>query len=136
MTDLAITAANVVKGSTASVDEGTAGVAVTAGQTLYLDSGTNTLKLSDADSGTAAARSVVGIALHAAAAGQPLKYLTGGPLTLGATLTQGVGYYLSKTAGGICPVADLTTGAYPVFLGFATSAAVINVDIVAAGVPL
>lgn len=42
----------------------------------------------------------------------------------------------SVLAGGICPVADLSSGDYPVLLGFATSASVLRVDIVEAGVAI
>ena len=136
MADLIITAANVVKATGSSIQQGTAGAAVTAGQPVYLDSATSTYKLSDANSATAAARAVDGIALHASLTGQPLQILNGGPLTLGAVLTAGVAYYLSNNAGGICPVADLTAGSYPTILGFATSASVLNVKLNAAGVSL
>jgi hypothetical protein len=59
-----------------------------------------------------------------------------GPLTVGATMTAGVAYYLSDTAGGICPVADLATGEYPSVLGIATSTTVLNVNIQTSGVAL
>ena len=136
MADLIITAASVVKGTGASVQQGTAGASVTAGQPVYLESASSTYKLSDANSATAAARAVDGIALHGSLTGQPLQILTGGPLTLGAVLTAGVAYYLSNNAGGICPVADLTAGSYPTILGFAGSASVLNVKLNAAGVSL
>ena len=54
----------------------------------------------------------------------------------GAAITAGVAYYLSGTPGGICPVADLTTGDSPVILGIATSTTVINLRIQEAGVTL
>ena len=57
-------------------------------------------------------------------------------LTITATVTAGVAYYLSATAGGICPVADLGSGDYPVFLGFATSSSVLALRIVESGVAL
>ena len=136
MVDLVITAASVVKGTGSSVSQGTAGATVTAGQPVYLDSATGTYKLSDANSATAAARVVDGIALHASLAGQPLQILTGGPITLGAVLTVAVAYYLSNNAGGICPVADLTAGSYPTILGFATSATLLTAKLNAAGVSL
>jgi hypothetical protein len=136
MADLTITAAGVEAGTGARVDHGTAGASVTAGQTVYLDPSDNSYKLADCDSGTEEARSTTGIALHAAATGQPLAVHTKGPLTIGATVTAGVAYYQSATAGGVCPVADLGSGDYPVFLGFATSASVIDVDIKEAGVAL
>lgn len=136
MADLAITAANVVSGAGSRKTVGIAGVAVTAGQPVYSDPADGKYRLADSDSGTAAARAPAGIALHAAAAGQPLSVHLEGPLTIGAAVSQGVGYYLSKNAGGVAPVADLTSGCYPTILGFAISATVINVKIHQAGVAL
>ena len=136
MADLSITAANVVPGSDAVIRSGTAGVAITAGQVVYLDEATDTYKLADNDSGTAALRSPAGIALHSASANQPLAIIVRGQVTIGAAILAGVGYYLSSNAGGICPVADLATGDYPVLLGFGASTTVLNVNIVEAGVAL
>jgi hypothetical protein len=59
---------------------------------------------------------------------------TAGPMNLGATLTVGLPYCCSATKGKICPYSDLTTGDYPTLLGFATTTALINVDIVVSGV--
>ena len=136
MADLTITAANVIAGSGAKVSHGVAGESVTAGQVVYADSATNSYKLADINSATAAVRAGVGIALHASLAGQPLAVLTEGPVTIGAALTAGVAYYASGTPGGIRPVADNVTGDYPVLLGIATSATVLNVEIQRAGVAL
>jgi hypothetical protein len=137
MADLTITAASVVKGSGSVVETGTAGASVTAGQVVYKDaSDSNKFKLADCDSATAAVRSPYGIALHASGSGQPLTVLRSGPITIGATVSAGVAYYLSATPGGIAPVADLATGDYPVILGIATSTTVLEVDIQEAGVAL
>jgi hypothetical protein len=137
MADLSITAASVVAGQGAVIENGIAGAAITAGQWVYLDSTTTgRYQLADNNSATAAARVARGVALNGAANGQPLAIAKGGPVTIGATLTPGVAYYLSATAGGICPVADLTTGSYPCLLGMAVSASVLNTDIQAAGVAL
>ena len=100
MTDLSITAANVLPGTGAETENGTLGVAVTAG------------------------------------IGQPVRVLRSGPCTIGATLTAGVAYYLSDTAGGICPVADLSTGEYPCLVGIATSTTVLDVRFQYSGVSL
>jgi hypothetical protein len=135
MADLTITAANVVAGANATFDRHNAGAAISAGQMVYLDPADNTFKLAD-DNGVAAARVPVGVAAHAAAIGQPLTVITSGPVTIGAALTQGVGYYLSSTPGGIAPAADLASGQYPSFLGFAISATVLNLNIQQAGVSL
>lgn len=129
MADLSITAANVVAGTGATVVRGYAGAAITAGQTVYLDTVNNEYLLADADSGTAAAKVPSGIALNGAADGQPLAVLTAGPVTLGSILTEGVSYYLSATAGGIAPYADLGSGDDVVHLGIATSASVLDVKI-------
>lgn len=136
MADLSITATSVLAGGGAKTVEGVAGAALTAGQVVYLDSATNSYKLADNNSATAAARSPDGIALNGAASGQPVEVLTRGPVTIGATMTAGVVYYLSATAGGICPVADLTTGHYPTILGIATSTTVLSVQIHESGVAL
>lgn len=136
MADLSITAANVLKGSGAKLITGTAGATITAGQVVYLDSADDEYKLADCDSATAAVRTPAGIALHASLDGQPLTILTKGPITIGATIAAGVAYYLSATAGGICPVADLSSGDYPAVLGMGESTTVLEVDIQAPGVAL
>ena len=132
--DLTITAANVIAGSGAKKTTGTAGASVTAGQVVYLDSATNSYKLADNDA--AGAKSPAGIALHASASGQPLTILSKGPVTIGATVTAGNPYYLSNTAGGICPFADLGTGETVTLIGLATSASVIDVNLQESGVTL
>lgn len=134
MAAISITAANVKKGANSRTEDGLAAVAVTAGQLVYLDPDTGKYGLADADSASAVVRKVRGIALHAAAADQPLQIHRKGLITIGATVTVGAGYYSSATAGGIAPVADNTTGVYPTFLGFAVTASVLDVNLVEAGV--
>lgn len=136
MADLTITAANVVAGTGANIGTGTANASITAGQVLYLDSTTGRYGLADNNSASAAVRAPVGIALHATASGQPIAFLTSGPITIGATMTAGVAYYLSDTAGGICPVADLASGEYPSIIGIATSTTVLDVKFHSSGVAL
>lgn len=133
MADLSITAANVVAGSGAKKASGTAGASITAGQVVYLEAATNTYKLADTDSATAEVRSPAGIALHAAAANQPLTICTAGPVTIGATVAVGDVYYLSGTAGGLAPLADVAAGDYPCIIGICTSTSVLNVKIHEAG---
>lgn len=130
MADLTITAANVAAGSTAAKATGTAGVTITAGQVVYLDSATNTIKLADADASSATA-TCIGIALHASLAGQPISYQTDGTITIGATLTAGKVYVVSATAGGIAPSADLTTNWRTTILGVATSTTVLTMKLYA-----
>lgn len=135
MADLAITAANVVSAG-GSTRTGTAGATIAAGQPVYLDPADGKYKLADANSGTAAARVPFGIALHGALNGQPLTVQYDGPVAIGATLSPGASYYLSSTPGGICPFADLTTGAFPTILGIAKSTTVLDLKIHQAGVAL
>lgn len=136
MADLTITAASVVAGSGASISHGTAGAAVTAGQMGYLDDATTRYLLADNNSATAEARVPDGLFLNSAAVGQPVAVLTRGPVTIGATLTPGVAYYLGDAPGSLCPVADLASGEYPTLIGMATSASMLNVKIQSAGVAL
>lgn len=137
MSDLAVTAANVKAGANAVIDrQHNAGATVTAGQQVYFDSTTSKWKLADTNSATAAARAAAGTALNGASDGQPLAVQTGGDITIGATLTPGVAYYLSGTPGGIAPVGDLTTGDYPCVIGMAKSSTVLALNYQSAGAAL
>lgn len=137
MADVSITASAVAPISGSSYDtrtvDGIAGATITAGQTLYLDSATNTLKLADANASLAAA-TVAGISLHAATSGQPIKYANGGEYTCGFTAVVGGVYVNSTTAGGIAPVADVTSDNYTTVLGIARTAAILRLGIQTAGV--
>jgi hypothetical protein len=136
MADLTITAANVVKGTGSTTETLISGATITAGQTIYKDaSDSNKAKLYDAD-GAAALRSFYGIALNGASSGQPVTVLTGGPITIGATVAVGVAYYGSDTPGGICPFADLEAGDYPTIIGIGISTTQIKVQPIAAGVTI
>lgn len=132
MADLTITAASVVANS-GTRESGTAGATVTAGQMVVLNT-SNQYVLADADHATAALRVPRGVALHAALTGQPLTILREGSITIGATLTAGTDYWLSGTAGGICPRADVSTGERAVLLGIATSTTVLSLKIHDSGV--
>lgn len=113
MADLSITATNVltVTSVSGSYGQGTAGVAITAGQALYLDSTASTIKLCDADASSSAA-DCIGIALHGAGIGQPIRYQTSGDITIGATIAAAVPYLTSTNAGGIAPTTDGAAGQY------------------------
>jgi hypothetical protein len=129
MADISITAANVVADSTASHVNGTAGETLAAGKAVYKSSTTQKWMLADSNSATVEARKATGIALCGSALNQPVTVLTSGLVTIGATLTAGLAYYLSDTPGGICLVADVGSGEFVCLLGFATSAAILNVGI-------
>lgn len=121
MADLTITPASVLLTSGSS-NHGTAGASITAGQAVYADStDSSKLKLAQCD-GTAAEAAVVGIALHAASANQPLRYAeSGAVMNIGATTAKTTAYLLSATAGGIAPQVDITAGQRIVYLGYATA---------------
>jgi hypothetical protein len=121
MADLTVTAASVLWTSGSKLS-GVAGATVTAGQAVYLDSTTSTLKLAQCD-GTAAEADAVGIALHAAGAGQPLVYAgPGSVINIGATTAKTTTYLVSETAGGVAPQADISTSTRKITrLGYATA---------------
>lgn len=122
MTDLSITAANVLPGAGAQVEAGMAGGTITAGKAVY-KAADGTIIATDPTSATVAARKAIGIALNGGAAGQPIDYMKlGGEITIGATMTAGVVYYLSgAAAGGICPLADVGVTEYLCPIGIAMS---------------
>lgn len=136
MADLSITASAVVPGTNATVEHGTAGATITAGQVVYRDVSDGKYKLADSDSATAAVRVPRGVALNGGADGQPLAIARSGDVTVNAVLTAGTAYYLSATAGGIAPLADLTTGDDVVLLGLAKSTTVLALDIQVSGATL
>lgn len=128
MADISITAANVAKGTSSTVQDGTAGEALTAGQCVYLKSSDSLIYKADSDN-TSATSAAVGIALHAASTNQPIRYLTSGPITIGGTIVAGEVYCVSNNAGGICPLSDIGVGDYTVILGVGASVTVIQVNI-------
>ncbi|TPN79968.1 hypothetical protein [Mesorhizobium sp. B1-1-2] len=128
MTDLSITAANVIAGANTPTDGGIAGETITAGQQIYRSSVTNKIMKADSNSATVEARRAIGTALNGAALDQPVDFQKDGDITIGATLTPGVAYYLSDTPGGICPVADVGAGEYVCLVGLAKSASVLSLD--------
>lgn len=133
-TDLVITAANVARvGTGGTVNFAyNAGATITQGQSVYLDS-TNKWQLAKADTATHSGYgSTFGVALDAASSGQPLAVLV--PITgqtcqlnLGATLVADTIYVVSgANAGGIAPLADLTTGQFITILAFGISTSVVE----------
>lgn len=132
MTDLVITAANVLEGTQARKQTKTAGASITQGQSVFVDS-TDQLQPAqkDVDAGTAAA---VGIALGAAEAGQPVVFQSGGEMDVGATLVVGETYVVGAAGGGIAPIADVISTEFTTILGVATAAGVLKMGILQSGV--
>lgn len=134
MADLTITAANVLAASDKRVDRGIAGATLTAGMPLYKDANDgNKLKIADADASVLTA-AVVGIALHAALAGQPIEYQTEGTIAIGATVAVGTLYVLSDAVGLICPAADLASTHWVTLIGIAVTTTSIRLNLDASGV--
>lgn len=120
MADLSITAANVLASATARTVTGVAGATITAGQPLYIDTADgNALKPAQ---NTSTKSAFVGIALHAAADGQPITYCSRDEdFTIGATVAVGQVYILSDNAGGIAPISDAGSGDFIVVVGIGKS---------------
>ena len=138
MADLSITAASVLASANCAPDKQyNFGATVTAGQVVYLDTSTNTWKLTDSDASSAGnnANSIIGIALVGGSNNQPAVVAKRDIyFTPGATLTNGIAYYVSKNAGAICPVADVGSGNYATFLGIARSTSILNLEPVPSGI--
>jgi len=126
MADITITASNVSAGSGASKETGVAGVAINAGQWVYLVASTRKLGLADADN--LESSQTVGIAVNsAAAADQPVQYVTAGDVNVGSVATIGTIYVIGTTAGKAFLTSDLTSTDYVSVCGYGKTASVITV---------
>lgn len=121
MADLMITAANVRPNSVNAPRAIVAGETLTAGQPYYRNTSDNKAYKADCDN-TLATSIVEGVVLLGGDADDVIIGQVTGDIDLGATLTPGVAYVLSGTAGGICPASDLATGDYITHLGYAFAA--------------
>lgn len=128
MTDLVITAANVV--GTGVKETLIAGGTITAGLAVRKNTSNQIVAASD-DSATNA--DVYGIALNGASSGQPVTVQKSGPIDLGATLAVGKVYVLS-TSGAIAPVDDIAGTEYVTVIGVATAADSLKMGLCASGV--
>jgi hypothetical protein len=121
MANLSITASSVGVNSQAVPTEVVQyGATVTQGQPLYPQSG----KYYPTDANdTALKAKATRIALTPGSTDEYGVVATpGADVDLGATLVVGETYVVSRTAGSICPIADLTTGDYVTHLGVASAA--------------
>jgi len=130
MADIAVTAANVVKGANAKTKHGIAGATITAGQLVYEDPA-DSRKLKPAKADAAATDAVEGIALHAALSGQPLEIdYDDDAFVCGGTIAVGTAYVLSAAvAGSFAPEADLAITNLCTLIGFAKSTTVMMLAI-------
>lgn len=118
----------------AKVGTFTAGAAIGEGDACYVASGKYYPGQCD---GTDAEADVKVIAITAAAGDGSffVGMKTGSKLGDSATpFTAGASYYLSATAGGICPFADLASTNKTVIIGTASTTAILDVNIVNTGI--
>ena len=114
MADLTVTAASCKPAAGAVSHSGVAGVAITQGQPVAIDSATGKLIVAVATPSASVAQ-VVGIATSESTGdGQPIQYQSAGWLE-GMGTTEGLIYLLSGTAGGISAHTDVTTPVNPEF---------------------
>lgn len=132
MADVTITAADVVASANAQTGEGTAGVAIVAGEWVYR-AADKTLRLADANSSLLTS-TAEGMALHAAGVGQPLKFASQGEVTVSAVLTTGKVYVVSSNAGKTAPVADLASGWWTSIVGYAKTTSVLVIRRINTGI--
>jgi hypothetical protein len=128
LADLSQSAVAVKLMSATQVTVGTAGEALTQGQPVYLSAS----KWYRCDANDTAAKAVcAGIVLTPAATdGVVIIAPNNATVDLGATLAVGTTYAVSATVGGVCPIADITSGQYPTILGTATTAAKLPLSII------
>ncbi len=122
MADVTFTTTSLKRADNNSkVETAYSGEAITVGDSVYVTSAGLVFKT---DSNAAATAPVRGFALNTVpGVGQPVMILTEGNLTCDG-LTKGTPYFISSTAGKICPFGgtDVAAGMYVSFVGIATSA--------------
>ena len=131
MADIVITPANVSRVD-GSVQTKNAGVAITAGDSVFVDS-TGVLQLCVNDN-TAVEAACSGLALNDGAVGQPITYQVSGNLDAGGTLVAGEVYVVGAAAGAIAPVADVVATEFATVIGIATAAGNLKMGLLPSGV--
>lgn len=127
MADISITATSFRCGTDATVRLYTAGASLTPGMPVYQN--TSDLEVYGCDNDASASAKCIGIAASYGTDGGGVVVQTAGSCTLGGTLTKGLYYYVSGNAGGVAPVADVTSSKYVTTIGYASSTTVLVIDI-------
>ncbi|HQZ66079.1 MAG TPA: hypothetical protein PLY87_13415 [Planctomycetaceae bacterium] len=130
MADLSQTASSVaISGSKAPTKRVQFGEAVTQGMPVYLSDS----KYYKADANDTVAKAAVeGIVLTPAGIdgygmiAVPSDVEGVSLVNLGATLTVGIQYAPSATAGAVCPITDISSGQFPTSIGFAISSSLLD----------
>ncbi len=132
MVDYVVTSSAVQPTGSLNITRAIAGSAISAGQPLKISGGTVTLCQANS---LANLGEVVGIALNSASIGQPVTYVGGGTIEMGAIFSVGdVVVVSAAAAGGIAPVADLVATNGVAILGVATSTSLLKLDFINSGV--
>jgi hypothetical protein len=134
MADVSITGPVTVD-SLAFCETMIAQVAIAAGKVVYRDA-SNSGKANLADADAEASAQAIGIAVTTAGIGEPVVVAKNGATITqaGTTFTRGLVNYVSVTAGGMAPVAEVSTGDYVTSLGVATSTSSFKINITVSGV--
>lgn len=132
MANLSLTAGNVIPDSGYVFRDGVAGETLTQGVLVYLKAADERFWLAHCETSSATA-DMVGIALNAASAGQAVRVMTAGTITIGATVAVGTLYLLS-TSGLIMPHGDIATSDWISFLGSGSTTTKIKLGIHISGV--
>lgn len=128
MADLSITAANMNIYDDTGYSRVQGGEAITAGQPVYKKAADGLYYKAQSD--TAAKSHSEGIAITPCNTANDYFLIANlGGLDLGATLTIGETYYVSGTAGGIQPAADVGSGEYVCVLGVAITASRLDIKL-------
>ncbi len=107
---------------------------MTAGQSTYLKSSDSKYWKADANASSAAS-AAKGVVIVGASSDAYGVVAESGPIDVGATLTVGVPYIVSTTAGGIAPASDFSgySGSFLQHLGYATSTSTLDLRPYATG---
>jgi hypothetical protein len=131
MTDLVITNTDVDKigGSQRTAE---AGVAIAAGESVYID--TAGLAQLCEKGASAVEAAFAGIALNDAGVAQPVTYQAAGSIDLGSVIAAGVIYVCGAAAGGIAPSADIGTGNFVTIIGVGLNGTDLQIGVNQSGV--
>lgn len=129
MANVTVTSSAVLQSSAAKMQKPfLAAQDTTPGRPVFLNS-SNEWELAHCADAThgAAVTAMVGISANEAADGQPLTVVTEDiNFYCGATLVKGALYVVSTDAGRICPLSDLVSTSYRMYLGAAISTTALN----------
>lgn len=135
MADVAFTAASVIKGANAIVDQGIAGETITAGLVVYKKAADTRYWIAHTET-SAATAAAAGYALNGAAAGQPIDVQTDGDMTCdNLTLVAATGsVYILSAAGETAPHADIAANDWYTVMGVALSTTSLRIGVIVSGV--